>query len=222
MVELLVVIAVIALLMGLLLPALTRAREQAKATICRSNLKQIGLAAYLYAERWNWYIPRGTSGPTDKTWFQLFMPYLSERAVDGDYRSVKIFRCPSYPDREQTVCFVNNGWKFSGPADEVGQAIEEPTNIFGLRRLDRTIYLADNEDGPWCNIITHEGDPGWDMCDVWSVDHLPRDTNLQRRVARKRHSKGAGKPGCNVLYFDWHSDWVGADDMTVDMWRLNW
>jgi prepilin-type processing-associated H-X9-DG protein len=206
--------------MGILVSALGRARQQARGIVCKSNLRQIGFAAYLYAEKWNWYIPRGTSGPTDKTWFQLFMPYLSQRAVDGDYRSVKIFRCPGYPNKEQTVCFVNNGWEFDGPADTVGHPIDEPTNVFGLRRLDRTIYLADNEDGPWRNIITHEGEPGWDMCDVWSADHLPRETNLQRRVARTRHSKGAGKPGCNVLYFDWHADWVGADDMTMNMWRF--
>ena len=60
LVELLVVIAIIALLMGVLLPALTAARKQAQATVCRSNLKQIGLAMGFYAEAWNYFIPRGT------------------------------------------------------------------------------------------------------------------------------------------------------------------
>jgi prepilin-type N-terminal cleavage/methylation domain-containing protein len=219
LVELLVVIAVIAVIMGILLPALTSARQQAKATICRSNLRQIGFAAYLYAEAWSWYLPRGT-GTTGKTWFQCFMPYLSERAAGNDYRNVKLFRCPSYPDKEQTVCFVNNAWGFNGLIDMVGYPIEEPTSIFGLRRLDRTIYIADNENGPGRDIIKQPGDPGWHMCDVWSVDHLPKENNLQRRVARTRHSKGATRPGCSVLYLDWHSDWAGADDMTVDMWRF--
>ena len=215
LVELLVVIAIIALLMAVLLPALTRARKQAKATICRSNLKQIGLAAYLYAERWNWYIPRGT-GTTGKTWFQLFMPYLSEKVIDGDYRKVKMYRCPSYADKEQTVCFVNNAWR-NGI-----NAMDEPTNILGVRHLDRSIYLADNEDGPNRAIITEEdpNDPDWHTLDVWSTDHLPKPDNPQRRVARTRHSKGQANPGCNVLYLDWHSDWVGADDMTPDMWRF--
>jgi len=47
--ELLVVMVIIALLIGLLLPALARAKEEARKTQCRSNLRQIGLATEMYA-----------------------------------------------------------------------------------------------------------------------------------------------------------------------------
>jgi prepilin-type N-terminal cleavage/methylation domain-containing protein len=50
LVELLVVIAIIALLMAILTPALQRAKKQARETICRSNLRQYGLAARLYID----------------------------------------------------------------------------------------------------------------------------------------------------------------------------
>ena len=49
LIELLVVMVIIALLIGLLLPTLSRAKEEARKTQCRSNLRQIGLAMMMYA-----------------------------------------------------------------------------------------------------------------------------------------------------------------------------
>ncbi len=51
-IELLVVVSIIALLVGILLPAIGRAREQAKLTTSQSNLKQIGTAAGIYEAEW--------------------------------------------------------------------------------------------------------------------------------------------------------------------------
>jgi type II secretory pathway pseudopilin PulG len=50
----LVVIAIIALLLAILMPALSRAKEQGKKTRCLANLKQIGLAMHAYAGDYNY------------------------------------------------------------------------------------------------------------------------------------------------------------------------
>ena len=223
LIELLVVIAIIAVLMGILMPVLGRVKKQAQQSVCASNMRQIGVGAAMYAQDNEYAIPRGAGGGNNNIWFQAFMPYLAQATGLRDYRDVKIFRCPSYPDKAQTVCYVVNGWDFTNEHDLTGFEIINFDGNFKVTkygRLGETLYMADNENGDWREIITSNTDPGLNKCDVWHPNHMPlsdsETTNRSRRVAQARH-----RLGCNVLFTDWHVEWMGAEDMTIDMWRFH-
>src|SRR5215218_1548158 len=84
LIELLVVIAIIAILIALLLPAVQQAREAARRTQCRNNLKQIGLAMHNYESTFTCFPPGGFedanagSSGLGSSGFTLSLPYLDQ------------------------------------------------------------------------------------------------------------------------------------------------
>jgi len=135
LIELLVVIAIIALLISIILPALGKARETARAVVCQSNQRQIGLALMSYANMYKEWIPRecGASdvpgpprvpafigSPRNIAWAFSLRPFLDLRAnsafadltLRDQYSGAKFYHDPSRPKDLHNIHYVNNGLRF--------------------------------------------------------------------------------------------------------------
>jgi len=127
LVELLVVIGIIAVLIGVLLPALNRARNQAIRTQCASNLRQLGTIWMMYSNDYKGAFPERTY--SGSTW----------EIISGDFRQLaidkykltngKVFYCPTFPPLQIGGTFGEDDWdkkaSTSAPGDiwTIGYAI---------------------------------------------------------------------------------------------------
>ncbi|WP_298862864.1 DUF1559 domain-containing protein [uncultured Gimesia sp.] len=131
LIELLVVIAIIAILIALLLPAVQQAREAARRSTCKNNLKQIGLAFHNYHDThrcfpFAWFVdPSNPTNPKAGVYGIMLLPYLDQAPLYNKWNSsypafnelaaipavaqnltviatpLPVFMCPSTPETTQ-------------------------------------------------------------------------------------------------------------------------
>lgn len=143
LVEMLVSLAVVVALAGLLLPALARARAQGKQAACVSNLRQVGLAARLYANDCGVWPPAWIS--SECRWMDLVKGAIPKRS--------EVFLCPSDTQRlavawdpEVHLSYGINSFNFAGSKDSCFWYGVRPENV---ARPAATILVADCTPGKY-------------------------------------------------------------------------
>ncbi len=132
LVELLVIIGIVALLIGMLMPALGMARQQSQSVACLSNLRQIGIGVLQYANAHRGLLPQNAHHGAAASWIESLQSFGVPPAVR---------RCPA-DDREPapTTSYATNNFTV---------APRPYTKLNRIRRPAATIYAAE---------VTHEGD----------------------------------------------------------------
>jgi prepilin-type N-terminal cleavage/methylation domain-containing protein/prepilin-type processing-associated H-X9-DG protein len=125
LIELLVVIAIIALLLSILMPAIARARESARRTACLSNIRQVHLTFFLYAQDNRDRVPIGYRANNRQFNSMVFSSTAKKLVLfgvlykAGYMKDPRVFFCPSEVDPQSTLNSGTNVWPPGDPSKQV-------------------------------------------------------------------------------------------------------
>lgn len=245
-IELIVVIAIIAVLIGILAPALGAIKNQSRALHCRSNLRQLSLAFIVYEQEHETF-PYGfnrnlnlltteppTGFPGDKVldfkglwWFHYLASTLEENFEEGT-----VFWCPSRNIREDLpkpyiICGnygVNRAICKDARKIGTNEFFGTPLALGQIPRPSQTLLVMDSGYSliSWWGVTnaTVEGKP-FENADRKDCFYVPgASTNSKRKILSGFESDALDgrhpNKTVNVIFTDGHLDCITADDLFVE------
>jgi prepilin-type N-terminal cleavage/methylation domain-containing protein/prepilin-type processing-associated H-X9-DG protein len=240
LVELLVVIGIIALLIAVLMPALSGARRNAAKVKCLSNLRQIGLAFSLYAgehkEFWPVAVHEKTSAvfpvPEERRWYDLVAKYIASAKVDKamDIAAIRersvIWGCPDWhkehfdPNNPTDVLRPGYGMNYYPTyfvdGDVKGLAYMTGANgryprVTKYSNPSQRLLLADSVTHVISTPATFGPTGKWFPYDPVVFGAFYVDGARHLKMGTAK-AASYGSPGLNALFCDGHADTISVRD----------
>ena len=228
LIELLVVISIIALLVSILTPALSKAKKSAQASMCLSNQHQFGLLWKFYCDEHGGFFPdRGSGGTVGQEDTMNGWPY----ALEPYYGNVDILLCPAatklYDEggKPPYAAWTEGGGVYHGSYTvnlwvANGDKDEGPTHEFNLHCW-RTPYTKSAAYAPLLS------DGNWKDCQAYHRDVPPdyrgfwwrpgTNANELQRAVIDRHMEHV-----NISFLDFHSKKIGLKELWEIWWHKDW